>query len=149
MVDFYNNLARESPHKKASVLINKTRTQIRYLENSLATCFKQFKDAYPNIRLSQSAFESVRPKNIKLHSQATRQVCCCQTHVNIDYLRQTLNLMLRANDRNIVQSNEDLVNLTLCKEHNLKCIEQRCDNCGVHLLNRIRTSPKFCSIDCK
>ena len=71
VIDFYNNLARESPHKKASVLINKTRTQVRYLENSLATCFKKFKDAYPNIRLSQSAFESVRPKNIKLLSQAT------------------------------------------------------------------------------
>ena len=127
---YYNNISRTSPNTKDVVLVGGVLTPIKYLEQTLSTCFNNFKKEFPLINIGQTGFEQLRPKNIKLLSLAKRQVCCCITHVNIESLRVKLNNVLKVNESVIFENNEDLVQFMLCNSDSINCIEQNCKTCG-------------------
>ena len=104
-----------------------------------------FKQENQRVKMGHTSFENLRPKNIKLKSQAQRQVCCCIKHVNIDYLRTKLNELLRINNQLIILDNEILVSKTVCRSDDITCIERLCKNCSVDLLNEASDTIEYCS----
>jgi hypothetical protein len=74
IVIFYNEQSRNSPNSKEMILVDGQRTAVKFLEHPLSKLFKRFKSENPEIKISQSSFERMRPKNIKLRSFAKRQV---------------------------------------------------------------------------
>ena len=99
--------------------------------------------------MGHTSFENLRPKKVKLKSQAQRQVCCCIQHVNIDYLCTKLNELLRINNPPIIPDNEILVSKTVCRSDDITCIERLCKDCSVDLLDEVSDTIKYCSYDCK
>ena len=99
--------------------------------------------------MGHTSFENLRPKYIKLKSQAQHQACCCIQHVNIDYLCTKLNKLLRINNQPIIPDNEILVSKTFCRSDDTTCIERLCKNCSVDLLNEVSDTIKYCSQVCK
>ena len=99
--------------------------------------------------MGHTSFENLRPKYIKLKSQAQHQACCCIQHVNIDYLCTKLNKLLRINNQPIIPDNEILVSKTFCRSDDTTCIEQLCKNRSVDLLNEVSDTIKYCSQVCK
>ena len=91
VINFYNSVTCECPYKKSTVLAEGQRQPVKFLENTLSEYFHIFKQKNPTVKIGDTSFENLRPKNIKLKSQAQHQVCCCIQHVNIDYLRTKLN----------------------------------------------------------
>ena len=149
VINFYNSVARECPYKKSTVLVEGQRQPVKFLEKTLSEYFYIFKQENPTVKMGHASFENLRPKNIKLKSQAQRQVCCCIQHVNIDYLRTKLNELLRINNQLIILDNEILVSKTVCRSDDITCIERLCKNCSVDLLNEESDTIKYCSYDCK
>ena len=149
VINFYNSVARECPYKKSTVLVEEQRQPVKFLEKTLSEYFYIFKQENPTVKMGHASFENLRPKNIKLKSQAQRQVCCCIQHVNIDYLRTKLNELLRINNQLIILDNEILVSKTVCRSDDITCIERLCKNCSVDLLNEVSDTIKYCSYDCK
>ena len=74
IVNFFYEHSRNSPNAKEMILINGNRTAVKYLEYSLSILYSKFTKAFPEMKISQSSFEKVRPKNIKLMNKAKRQV---------------------------------------------------------------------------
>ena len=66
VVEFYNEISRTSPNNKETLLIGDQHTPVKYLEQTLATCFINFKEKFPDLNISQTSFEHFRPKNVKL-----------------------------------------------------------------------------------
>ena len=149
VINFYNSVARECPYKKSTVLVEGQRQPVKFLEKTLSEYFYIFKQENPTVKMGHASFENLRPKNIKLKSQAQRQVCCCIQHVNIDYLRTKLNELLRINNQLIILDNEILVSKTVCRSDDITCIERLCKNCSVDLLNEVSDTIKYYSYDCK
>ena len=114
VINFYNSAVHECPYKNSTVLVEGQRQPVKFLEKTLSEYFHIFKQENPTVKMGHTSFENLRPKNIKLKSQAQRQVCCCIKHVNIDYLRTKLNELLRINNQPIIPDNEILVSETVC-----------------------------------
>ena len=142
-------MARECPYKKSTVLVGGQRQPVKFLEKTLSEYFHIFKQENPTVKIGHTSFESLRTKNIKLKSEAQRQVCCCIQHINIDYLCTKLNELLRINNQPIIPDNEILVSKTVCRSDDITCIERLCKNCSVDLLNEVSDTIKYCSYDCK
>jgi len=77
------------------------------------------------------------------------QVCCCMYHVNMEYLCQKVNMLLKSNDSPVFETNEKLVLATLCSSDNLSCIEQTCKECGPYKLDILKSDLVYCSPECK
>ena len=145
---FFNSVGRECPYRKNTINVNGVRKPIFFLEKTLTSYYQLFKQHHPNIVISQSSFEKLRPKNVKLKAAATRQVCCCTQHTNIEYLRKKLNELLRVNQHEIISDNDNLVLKTICNIDSINCIERRCNNCGVDKLENLQNLIKYCSYEC-
>ena len=74
ILNFFYEHSRNSPNAKEMILIDGNRTAVKYLEYSLSILYSKFTKALPDMKISQSSFEKVRPKNIKLMNKAKRQV---------------------------------------------------------------------------
>ena len=48
---FYNEEARISPNAKEMILVSGKRTAVKYLEQTLSSLFKKFKEENPNITI--------------------------------------------------------------------------------------------------
>ena len=118
-------------------MVEGQRQPVKFLEKTLSEYFHIFKQEIATVKMGHTSFENLQPKNIKLKSQARRQVCCCIQHVNIDYLRTKLNELLRINNQPIIPDNEILVSKTVCGSDDITCIERLCKNCSVDLLNEV------------
>lgn len=72
----------------------------------------------------RSKFESLRPKNIHLKSNAKHLVCCCTYHTNIDYTYTQTLLILHEKDV-LLHNNDLLMSTILCDSKSLGL----CSNC--------------------
>ncbi len=149
VLDFYEEVGRECPYRKSTVKVNEEKRHILFLEKTLTEYFSLFKSRNPDIKIGQTSFEKLRPKHVKLKSQAKRQVCCCTQHVNVDYLRTKLNDLLRINEQTVIKDNETLVSNTLCNSDSITCIERDCKHCGVNNLDALKENIHYCSNDCR
>ena len=149
VLDFYEEVGRECPYRKSTVMVNGEKRHILFLEKRLTEYFSLFKSLNPDVKIGQTSFEKLRSKNVKLKSQAKRQVCCCTQHVNADYLRTKLNDLLRINEQAVIKDNETLVSNTLCNSDSIACIERDCKQCGVDNLDALKENIHYCSHDCR
>lgn len=81
ILNFFYEHSRNSPNATEMPLINGNRTAVKYLEYSLSILYSKFTKAFPDMKISQSSFEKVRPKNIKLMNKAKRQVRADHLHL--------------------------------------------------------------------
>lgn len=149
VLDFYEEVGRECPYRKSTVTVNGEKRHVLFLEKTLTEYYNLFKSLNPELKIGQTSFEKLRPKNVKLKSQAKRQVCCCTHHVNADYLRTKLNDILRINEQAVIKDNESLVSKTLCSSDSIPCIERDCQQCGVDNLDSLAEHIQHCSLECR
>ena len=90
---FYNkdHISRTLPYKKLTKKIidqkgNYERAAIRVMEIALRKAYQLFVQEHPEVKICRRQFETLRPKNIRLKSNAKCLVRCCVYHTNIEYL---------------------------------------------------------------
>ena len=117
---------------------------------TLTKAYYMYKKETPNHTLCQRKFEVLCPKNIKTQKFAQRMVCCCTIHTNFDYIRNSLKRVVQVNgaEHNVFNSNEELVNFTLCKSATMQCITRTCTECGTNLLDKLKLVTLYCSRNC-
>ena len=154
---FYNrdDISRVVPHKNATILVRnkitnqKERVCVRILEKTLNNCFTTFLQENPNIKISRRKFESLRPKNVRLRKYATRMVCCCTLHTNVDYARQAVLRLGKYNDNfdsSCFESNELLCEHFICSNNDIECLLRKCVKCNTKKIENVMNLK--CSQDC-
>ena len=103
------------------------------------------------MKISKRTFENYRPKNVRLKCDARRLVCCCQYHVNIDYLRKSLNNSLAKNEKAVKFKNSaELIDAAICDSNIVSCIVRQCKECkDFPKLNDLGIDNFHCSKKCR
>ena len=90
---FYNkdHISRTLPYKKLTKKIKDQKgnyecAAIRVMEIALRKAYQLFVQEHPEVKICRRQFETLRPKNIRLKSNAKCLVRCCVYHTNIEYL---------------------------------------------------------------
>ena len=134
---FYNkdHISRTLPYKKLTKKIkdqngNYERVAIRVMEITLRKAYQLFVQEHPEVKICRCQFETLRPKNICLKSNAKRLVCCCVYHTNIEYSRKPLNNLLVVSRKDtLLQNNDQLTSIILCDPNSFKCVFGLCSEC--------------------
>jgi len=121
---------------------------VQILEKTQSEIYLEFREKYPDLKVSQSVFERCKPYFVRAASQKDRMTCCCRYHLEFKYVfksvmnyRKTVNKDLRTEDRlPIYDTANDICNETLCAPdenglHEKNCLDRSCSKCGVKLLN--------------
>ena len=96
------------------------------MELTIKDAFDLFCQENPNVKISKRIFENYWPKNTRLKHDACRLVCCCQYHINIDYM-QKLNNRLAKNEKAVKFKNfAKLIDIAICDSKNVSCIVSQC-----------------------
>ena len=84
----------------------------------------------PDVKISKTTFENLRPKYVRLRRYAQRLQCCCTYHTNMDYVRKCVNKVFAINGRECPFPDSDaLISASLCHATSMKCIVRRCAEC--------------------
>ena len=104
----------------------------------------------PNVKISKRTFENYRLKNIRLKCDAHLLVCYCQYHVNIDYLRKSLNNSFAINEKAVKFKNTaELIDTAICDSKNVSSIVHQCKECkDFPKLNDLGIDNFHCSKKC-
>jgi hypothetical protein len=155
--EFYNSdtVSRVLPHTKSTIKIDGDRVPVRYMEINLNQAFLQFR-IKNQCQVARETFRKLRPRNVKLKKAATRALCCCTIHQNIEYLRTKIYVMLKINKMpsDAFKDNESLLDLALCNKDSVPCTLRKCDSCKefpkLDFLSTIKCSAKCMQddIDC-
>ena len=101
IIQFYDKdlVSRVLPYKNMTKVVKgqfgtKKQVPVRVMELTIKDAFNLFCQENQNVKISKRTFENYRPKSTRLKRDARHLACCCQDHVNIDYLRKSLNLFL-------------------------------------------------------
>lgn len=157
ILDFYNkdDVSRQLPYKNLTRKIKDHtgvyhRVPVRVMEITLRNAYLSFKRENDDVKISQRAFEQLRPKNIRLRRFAQRLQCCCTYHTNVDYLRKSLNRVFINNGKAIpFPSNEILVSSSLCNPMTTKCIMRCCSKCkNFPMIDDLKIESLKCSKSC-
>ena len=96
------------------------------MELTIKDAFDLFCQENPNVKISKRIFENYWPKNTRLKHDACCLVCCCQYHINIDYM-QKLNNSLAKNEKTVKFKNfAKLIDIAICDSKNVSCIVSQC-----------------------
>ncbi len=100
------------------------------LQVSLHTAWENFNELFPDLKISFAKFCKVRPKHVKLFSEAKQLTCLCQ-------ICENLNLILKALHEFMVvkYSKESLLKLFSCNPNNKECAFDECVNENGKCLN--------------
>ena len=137
IMNFYekDSVSRVLPYKYMTKVVKdqfgtKKRVPVRVMELNIKDSFKLFCQENQDVHISKRTFENYRPKNIHLKRDARRLVCCCQYHVNVDYIRKSLNLLFSANNKTFKFKNSaELVDASICSQNNISCVVGDCKDC--------------------
>ena len=116
------------------------------LEKTQTEVYISFKEKYPDLKISQRLFERLKPYFVVPVRPCDRETCCCRYHVEARYLfKSCMDFRKKITPLSehfpIFTHLTDLTNHTLCPKtdgqeyHQLKCVERRCDDCGVNKLH--------------
>ena len=120
------------------------------MELTIKDVFDLFCQENPKVKISKCTFENYEPKNTRLKRDARHLVCCCQYHVNIDYLQKLLN-NLDINEKAVKFKNSgELIGAAICDSKNVFCIVRQCKECK-HFpkLNDLGIGNFHCSKKCR
>ena len=119
------------------------------LEKTQTEAYMEFRELYPNIKVSQRKFESLKPFFVKQARERDRKSCLCRKHVETQIVFSACmkfrKALLKKNPElessvSVPKTVTEAATLTLCPKpegsmfHNIKCLERQCSECGVHKL---------------
>jgi len=116
------------------------------LEKTQSEAYQEFKELHPEVTVKQRKFESLKPFFVKQAKERDRKSCLCRKHVEakivfdacVKYRKERARN--HSDDAEIWTSLTDVAESTLCPKqdgntyHNIKCLERKCDSCGVSKL---------------
>jgi hypothetical protein len=124
---------------------------IYILQKSQTEVYDEFKSQYPDIVISQRAFETLKPYFVQPMRLRDRNTCCCRKHVEIRLvLKKCMHfrrqLLVNKSDEvkqvyPVYSHISELVEATLCRKHansafnTRECVERNCKRCGTKLLD--------------
>ena len=113
------------------------------LEKMQTEAFMEFQAQYPEVKIKQRKFESLKPFFVRPAREKDRRSCLCRKHVETqivfkDCMKYRKAVCRRNGFDAVVPSTlTEVVNLTLClkpeshSHHSLKCLTRECSECGV------------------
>ena len=113
------------------------------LEKTQTEAFVEFQAQYPEVKIKQRKFESLKPFFMRPAREKDRRSCLCRKHVEMqiifkDCMKYRKTVCRRNGFDAVVPSTlTEVVNLTLClkpeghSHHRLKCLTRECSECGV------------------
>ena len=117
------------------------------LEKTQTEAFLEFQQLYPNVKVKQRKFESLKPFFVKQAKERDRRSCLCRKHVETKIVfnpcmkfRQGIAKEADNNEYAVLKNVTEAAEKTLCPKqedklfHNIKCLERQCDLCGVNAL---------------
>lgn len=132
---FYEDKSRILPDKK---LVSKKSFKPRHiLETSVLDLYKIYTLENPDHRIGTTSFYRLRPKHVKLRSQAKYIGCLCEYCENINLKMSLINHTQPGTFRNLY----DVSDSTMCSKpidsefHIPACIKRECGECGVNQLD--------------
>ena len=110
------------PGKKDFVSVRKNvHEQKRLLLCNLLELHSNFKEKYPEVKVSFSNFCELRPKFcITVGSSGTHSVCVCTIHQNVKLMLDAIH---------INKNYKELIDMMVCDQSNADCMLRRCDDC--------------------
>ena len=118
------------------------------LEKTQTEAYMEFRELYPNIKVSQRKFESLKPFFVKQARERDRKSCLCRKHVETQIVFSACmkfrKALLKKNPElessvSVPKTVTEAATLTLCPKpegsmfHNIKCLERQCSECGVQV----------------
>ena len=135
---------------KRSRLGPKTYTShmVHVLEKTQSEVYDDFKQKYPEIKISLRSFENCKPYFVRSVRPTDRQTCCCRYHIELNgvfkscmrFRKTTLHDKYNSdNPVKVFERAHDMYSQTICANANdsyskLTCLKRTCDSCGVHKL---------------
>ena len=116
------------------------------LEKTQTEAFLEFQAQYPEVKIKQRKFESLKPFFVRSAREKDRRSCLCRKHVETQIVFKDCMKFRKAvcrrsgTDPVIPLTLTEAVNVTLCPKpednshHKLKCLTRECSNCGVNEL---------------
>lgn len=109
--------------------------------------FFNFRDQYPEVKISQRKFEELKSYFVKAARERDRRSCLCRKHEEatlvfnkcIKFRKNLLKEAVNADNPPLPMSLSKAVEMTLCPKpegsefHKFGCINRTCDTCGTHL----------------
>ncbi len=135
---FRDDISYQAPGKKDTIMIKendlKKTLQKRYLLYSLRELHQLFIQENPNITISRSSFQDLRPSNVLYKSSTPQNVYVCVYHENISLLLKALDEQiygLKSIDLNA------FVKLLVCDDTQQACMFTDCNRCSLNFRNKI------------
>lgn len=144
--EFYcrDDISYQSPGKRDFIATKdngiKLKLQRRYLLFSLRELYQFFIEENPEIKLSLSSFQVLRPCNVLYKSSIPHNVCVCIYHENIALLLKSLSKHIHGFERIDLHS---FINLIVCDPANSLCMFSNC----IHCTDKFKTKIKDKMID--
>jgi len=124
--EFYerDDVSRVCAGKKECITLKRIKKQKRYLLDSLQNLHKKFLESV-SLKLSYSAFCSLRPFWVLIPKVKDREMCLCTTHENFSLLIEVLKKhdVLRSKDSKM------LISEICCEQPKSTCFYRTCPNC--------------------
>ena len=133
VAQFYDEVSCIIPdYKKVS---KKTQKPKRRLDLSTNKLYDAFKVDNPDITISKSTFQRLKPSHVQNMTQAKLRQCCCEYCTNIEHKLKVLNRCCKSKEVQCqIPDKYSLSATTLCKnndDHPSKaCIMRECEYCG-------------------
>ncbi|CAF1310453.1 unnamed protein product [Adineta ricciae] len=138
--DYYirDDISYQSPGKRDTITVKengaKLKLQRRYLLFSLRELYELFIQENPQIKLSLSSFQDLRPSNVLYKSSIPHNVCVCIYHENVALLLQSLGKHIHGFERTDLNS---FINLIVCDSANELCMFRNCTRCTDKFKNEV------------
>ena len=106
---------------------------------STREAFLDFHRKNPDLAISESSFFRLKPFFVKVATARDLEMCCCQLCTSVKKsFRALMTYRTQQHITPVFSSVHDLIQETLCPkvngEHNLHCLQRKCDQCGVSKL---------------
>lgn len=122
---------------------------IHVLEKTQTEVYTEFLRDNPEIVMSQSSFERMKPFFVRPVRVQDRNTCCCRYHVEIQSVFKSCmdkrrNILEGKDDETkttypIYQNINDVIRCTVCeedciqqKQYKPECLSRNCEKCGIH-----------------
>ena len=113
---------------------------LRIIEKTIDATYHYFCNENPECSINLRKVGELRPQNVRLRKMAQRAVCCCNIHVNVDYLQKAAIrcCQIIEQDSTTISYNEKLCGNILCEEPNMKCYNRKCTDCKAKSLTWLK-----------
>lgn len=134
--NFYlsDDVSRVMPGIKDYVTVlengKKIQKQKRLLLFNIHDLYKKFKETYPDEKIGQTKFQTLRPREcISAGKSGTHNVCVCKIHQNVKLQLHGLKNELKKKGVDCTESSNDLIQSSVCAQPTSSCFFSTCKKC--------------------